>query len=212
MGYSKLVSFLQVNQPSTETHMESLEQEVRLARQQVEDLKAYRVSLYEETDRIEKEHIKSLKEKVQNIKSQRSINLKRIKEQKAVMAITEQQLHDANRELHGKAVRSLAATIRRTVSKPPAQFAAADLKRMQSTPDIVEEVVSRKMQHQARESGAKSRFSMANIVDRSIREPSLLDMTPQQNLAPRELSPEQRKNVSLIEHNAKDCCDAICVS
>jgi hypothetical protein len=189
VGYSKLVSFLQVNQPSTETHMQSLEQEVRLARQQVEDLKAHRISLYDETERIEKENIKALKEKVANLKTQRANNLKRVKEQKAVLAITEQQLHEVNREKQGKAVRSLAASIRRTVSKPPPQF-VADSKLIGTTPDIVDEVLKRNKRPAAE--GGKTKFSLASAVERSIRDPSLVDMT-QQNTAPvRPLSPEQR--------------------
>ena len=83
-GYGKLISFLNVNQPSTETHMTSLEQEVHLARQQCRDLKAYRMSVYEDIERLEKITIKNLKSKVQSTKSQRTALRKKLKVQRSI--------------------------------------------------------------------------------------------------------------------------------
>jgi chromosome segregation ATPase len=51
--------------------MDSLNQEVQLARQQCEDLKAYRLSLYEETEKIQKVSMKSVRDKLIRVKNQR---------------------------------------------------------------------------------------------------------------------------------------------
>lgn len=85
-GYSSLLSYLQVNPPASETHLESLEQEVKLAQQQCEDLGRYRYELYEEIDKIEKERIRALRNKITSYKTQRAQVSKQLKERKEEIA------------------------------------------------------------------------------------------------------------------------------
>lgn len=196
VGYSKLMSFLQVNQPCTETHMQSLEQEVRLAKQQCEDLKAYRMKLYEETEKIEKEQIKSLKEKVQALKAQRATNLKRIKEQKILSTMTANRVQEADREnekLHGRAAKTLATAIRRSLSsvQTPPHF-AADRGNKTDSHDVVNEILER-------ESKAKSgKLSIASMVEKNIRNPAAVDMVQKHTVLPRTLSPSQTEKVKSV--------------
>ena len=98
-GYAKLISFLNVNQPSTETHMQSLEQEVHLAYQQCNDLKSYRTSIYEDTEKLEKITIKNLKQKLQNTKSQRVAVQKKVKLQKGIHRDLQAELQNADSDL-----------------------------------------------------------------------------------------------------------------
>lgn len=98
-GYAKLISFLNVNQPSTETHMQSLEQEVHLASQQCKDLKAYRASIYEDTEKLEKITISNLKLKLQNTKSQRAAVQKKIKLQKTIQRDLQAELQSVDDDL-----------------------------------------------------------------------------------------------------------------
>lgn len=78
--------------------MEALEQEVKLARQQCEDLKLYRLKLYEETEKIEKISIKNLKDKLQRIKGQHQGLSQQLKGQK----LTNQRISDQLAEYEHK--------------------------------------------------------------------------------------------------------------
>jgi hypothetical protein len=71
LGFSTLIAFLQVNPPASETHFESLEQELALSQQQCEDLRHYRHELYEELDRLQREQKAVLIEKISSYSTQR---------------------------------------------------------------------------------------------------------------------------------------------
>ena len=92
IGFSTLISFLQVNPPASETHLESLEQELKLARQQCEDLKKYRIGLYDDIDRIEKDRNAALREKIAKYKSQRQQFSKQLKDQRESVKLLKEQL------------------------------------------------------------------------------------------------------------------------
>jgi hypothetical protein len=73
-----------VNPPATDNHMNAMEQEVQLAKQQCSDLKQYRLQLYEETEQIEKISIKNIREKLLKIKLQHQLLHQQVKEQKLI--------------------------------------------------------------------------------------------------------------------------------
>lgn len=124
-GYAKLISFLNVNQPSTETHMASLEQEVHLAYQQCNDLKSYRTSIYEETDKLEKVTIHNLKGKLQSTKSQRVAVQKKLKTQKNIHRDLQSELQICEDDFrYFQAVHNRSATV---------QSPSGSQKRSQST-------------------------------------------------------------------------------
>ncbi len=90
--YSKLISFLKIHVPFSDSHMASLEQEVILARQQLSDLKTYRRSLYSDIEKLNSQSIVSLKEKIKAIKVQRKNIHFKIVEIQADIGEMEQQL------------------------------------------------------------------------------------------------------------------------
>jgi septal ring factor EnvC (AmiA/AmiB activator) len=76
--------------------MESLTQEVKLARQQCEDLKSYRIKMYEEADHIEKVSIKKMREKVQRVKGERSKVQKQIRDMRESHSRLQEKLIEAD--------------------------------------------------------------------------------------------------------------------
>jgi len=87
--YSKLITFLKVNRPFSDTHMASLEQEVSLARQQLQDLKRFRMSLYQEAEKIHLLSMKTTREKLRKIKSDRRATQKKIRDTQDAIATME---------------------------------------------------------------------------------------------------------------------------
>jgi superfamily II DNA helicase RecQ len=85
--------------------MTALEQEVSLAKQQCQDIKQYRLKLYEETDKIEKISIKNIRDKLQKIKTQHQILHQQLKEQRLINQKLTDQLneyseHKAKKQKH----------------------------------------------------------------------------------------------------------------